>query len=536
MAVQISKEQVKNNAIDSTKLDGSSNYSFSGQVRYTGSDTNTQALATRGFVESVAAGLDPKDSCKVATTANITLSGTQTIDGVSVSANDRVAVIAQSNAVENGIYICAAGSWSRASDLAAGSDAAGASFFVEQGTANGDKGFVCTSNKGADVVGTNTLSFSQYTGVASITAGDALSKTGDRLDVEVDGSSIVIESDALKVADGGISNSMLAGSIANEKLLTSTISGVSLGGTLAGLSAATNGSISLSATSYNGSAAVTASVQLDGSTLTSGSGGLKISSLGVGSSQLASDAVTTAKIADDAVTQDKIADNAIDSARLVSNAVTTAKITDGAVTNAKLAGSIAADKLNLGNGLSGTGGNLAVKLDGSTLNNDTNGLSVASGGVGSSQLASGAVTAAKIASDAVTTAKIEDDAVTQAKIADNAIDAARLASNAVTTVKISDGNVTAAKLNFMASYETLTAGDGSSTTFDAAAAADSTMLGGAIVFRNGLAMGLVESSPSGQDQYTLDPTGGTGGSLRVTFGSAPNSGDQITVMYFQVSE
>ena len=123
MAVQISKEQVKNNAIDSTKLDGSSNYSFSGQIRYTGSDTNTQALATRGFVESVAAGLDPKDSCKVATTANITLSGTQTIDGVSVSADDRVAVIAQSNAVENGIYICAAGSWSRSSDMAAGANA-----------------------------------------------------------------------------------------------------------------------------------------------------------------------------------------------------------------------------------------------------------------------------------------------------------------------------------------------------------------------------------------------------------------------------
>ena len=38
MAVQIGKEQIKNNAVDSTKLDGSSNYSFSGQMRYTGSD------------------------------------------------------------------------------------------------------------------------------------------------------------------------------------------------------------------------------------------------------------------------------------------------------------------------------------------------------------------------------------------------------------------------------------------------------------------------------------------------------------------
>jgi len=77
MAVQISKEQIKNNAVDQSKLDGTANFSFSGQVRYTGSDTNANALATRSYVDSVAAGLDPKDSCKVATTANITLSNTQ---------------------------------------------------------------------------------------------------------------------------------------------------------------------------------------------------------------------------------------------------------------------------------------------------------------------------------------------------------------------------------------------------------------------------------------------------------------------------
>ena len=535
MAVQISKEQVKNNAIDSTKLDGSSNYSFSGQVRYTGSDTNTQALATRGFVESVAAGLDPKDSCKVATTANITLSGTQTIDGISVSADDRVLVKDQSTASENGIYICAAGSWSRASDMAAGSDAAGASMFIEQGTVNGDKGFVCTSNKGSDVVGTNSLSFSQYTGASNIEAGAALTKTGDRLDVAVDGSSIEVSSDALQVKSGGISNDMLAGNITNAKLQHSTISGIALGNPLAGLTSATNGSISLSATSYNGSAAVTASVQLDGSTLTSGASGLKISALGVGSAQLASDAVVEAKIADDAVTKAKIADNAIDAARLESSAVTSAKIASSAVTNDKLDGSIAAGKLLLGNGLEADSNNLIVSLDGATLASGPGGLKVDDGQIGSTQLGSNAVVEAKIASNAVTADKIATDAVTKDKIADNAIDAARLESNAVTTAKIANANVTAAKLNFMASYETLTPGDGSLTTFDAGAAADATMLGGAIVFRNGLAMGLVESSPSGQDQYTLSATGGSGGNLRVTFGAAPNSGDQITVMYFQVS-
>lgn len=534
MAVQIAKEQIKNNAIDSTKLDGSSNFSFSSQVRYTGSDTNTQALATRGYVDSVAAGLDPKDSCKVATTANITLSGTQTIDGVSVSAGDRVLVKSQSSSSANGIYICDAGSWSRSTDMATGSAAAGASMFIEQGTVNGEMGFVCTSNKGADVVGTNDLSFSQYTGASNIEAGAALTKTADRLDVQVDGSSIEISSDALRVKASGITDSMLAGSISNAKLSNSTISGVALGGTLAALTASSTGGLSLSA-SYTGTGSVTASINLDGTSLATGSNGLKVNTNGISTLMIADDAVTSAKLADNAVVTAALAGTSVTADKLADNAVTTAKINDSAVTAQKLAGSIPADKLNLGNGVEESGGNLVVSLDGSTLALGAGGLSVAGSGIGATQLASNAVIAAKIASNAVETAKIADDAVTAAKIADAAINSARLEDNAVTTAKITNANVTAAKLNFVSSYETLSAGDGTATTFDAATAADATMLGGAIVFRNGLAMGRVASSPSGQDQYSLSATGGASGRMRVTFGTAPNNGDQITVMYFKVS-
>jgi len=536
MAVQISKEQVKNNAIDSTKLDGSSNYSFSSQIRYTGTDTNTQALATRGYVDSVAAGLDPKDSCKVATTANITLSGTQTIDGISCSAGDRILVKAQSSSAANGIYICDAGSWSRSTDMAVGSAAAGASMFIEQGTVNGEMGFVCTSNKGSDVVGTNDLSFSQYTGASNITAGAALSKTGDQLDVEVDDSTIEISSDALRLKDAGITNAKIAdGTISNGKLVNSTISGVQLGSSLQGLTASATGGLSLSATSYNGSAAVSASINLDGSSLATGANGLKVGTGGISTLMIADDAVTAAKLADASVVTAALAGTSVTADKLADNAVTTAKISDSSVTAAKLAGSIPADKLVLGNGVENSGGSLIVSLDGGTLALGAGGLSVAAGGIGSTELAATSVTAAKLGANAVETAKIADDAVTAAKIADAAIDSARLDNNAVTTSKIANANVTAAKLNFMAAYETLSAGDGTATTFDAGAAADATMLGGAIVFRNGLAMGLVESSPSGQDQYTLSATGGSGGKLRVTFGAAPNNGDQITVMYFQVS-
>lgn len=55
--------------------------------------------------------------CVVATTANISLSGTQTIDGVAVTAGQRVLVKNQSTTSQNGIYLCAAGSWTRATDF-----------------------------------------------------------------------------------------------------------------------------------------------------------------------------------------------------------------------------------------------------------------------------------------------------------------------------------------------------------------------------------------------------------------------------------
>lgn len=58
-----------------------------------------------------------KAPCRVATTGNITLSGAQTIDGVSVAVNDRVLVRAQTNSVDNGIWIVSTGAWTRARDF-----------------------------------------------------------------------------------------------------------------------------------------------------------------------------------------------------------------------------------------------------------------------------------------------------------------------------------------------------------------------------------------------------------------------------------
>ena len=159
--------------------------------------------ASKSYVDGVSQGLDVKASCIAATTGNITISTAlnngDTLDGVSLSTNDRVLVKDQSSASENGIYIVGS-SPARADDLAAGADAAGMFTFVEKGTVNADNGFVCTSDKGSAVVGTNNLAFSQFSGAGQITAGDGLDKSANTLSVDLKSKGgLVIESTEIAV-------------------------------------------------------------------------------------------------------------------------------------------------------------------------------------------------------------------------------------------------------------------------------------------------------------------------------------------------
>ena len=156
--------------------------------------------ASKSYVDGVSQGLDIKEAVKVATTANITLSGTQTIDGVAVSADERVLVKDQSTQTQNGLYLCKSGSWVRTDDLAAGSDASSVFVFVDQGTVNSENGFVCTSSKGSAVVDTNNLSFTQFSGAGQITASDGISKSGNTLSVDLKSNGgLVIESSEIAV-------------------------------------------------------------------------------------------------------------------------------------------------------------------------------------------------------------------------------------------------------------------------------------------------------------------------------------------------
>ena len=168
--------------------------------------TAASDAATKGYVDAAQQGLDVKESVKAATTGNITLSGTQTVDGVSLSVGDRVLVKNQTTGSENGIYVVASGSWSRAADADADSEVtAGLFTFVEEGTVNGDAGFSLTTN-GSITVGSTSLSFSQFSGAGNITGGDGIQKSGSELSIDAKANGgLVIESSELAV-DLGASN------------------------------------------------------------------------------------------------------------------------------------------------------------------------------------------------------------------------------------------------------------------------------------------------------------------------------------------
>ena len=246
--LKVDNIQVDTNTISSTNTNGNIvlDPNGSGTVDVNSSRitsvTNPSAssdAATKAYVDSVANGLDVKESVRLATAAalaavtynngNGTLTadanGALTIDGVATVANDRVLIKNQASAVQNGIYkVTTIGSGSAAFVLTRSPDAdtaaeltGGTFFFVEEGTANADNGYVATHN-GTPTFGSTNIAFQQFSGAGQISAGDALTKTGNTIDVAVDDSSIETNSDALRVKALGITNAMLAGSIATAKL------------------------------------------------------------------------------------------------------------------------------------------------------------------------------------------------------------------------------------------------------------------------------------------------------------------------------
>ena len=157
-------------------------------------------IANKSYVDTVAQGLDTKASVVAGTTANITLSGAQTIDGISIVATDRVLVKNQTLPQNNGIYLCASGAWTRATDMNTWAQVPGAYVFVETGTTLADTGWVCTSDAGG-TLGTTAITWAQFSGAGSGVSAISFGTTGLTPSTSTTGS--VTVAGTLVVANGG---------------------------------------------------------------------------------------------------------------------------------------------------------------------------------------------------------------------------------------------------------------------------------------------------------------------------------------------
>jgi hypothetical protein len=195
-----------------------------------GTPVSSSDAATKAYVDSLAiTGASWTSSVDVVAVANqATVTGTaQTIDGVALNTiGMRVLLTAQASPINNGIWVVAAGAWTRGTDLAAGVDAANKATFIEAGTTYADSGWMCTSNTGSAVVGTNNLSYVQITAAGQILAGNGLTKTGNTISTKAgDGIEITSNANSTNVGLDAVSPGLqFTGSAGTGRLQVKTVS------------------------------------------------------------------------------------------------------------------------------------------------------------------------------------------------------------------------------------------------------------------------------------------------------------------------
>jgi len=233
------------------------------------SPSNPTDIVNKLYVDYTAAGLSWKQPVLCATTANITLSGLQTIDTVSVTAGARVLVKNQSNQAQNGLYIASSGAWTYSTDGNTWNDYVSAICFVESGGQAGSAWYCYVQPGGT--LGTTAITWSQFSTSATYSAGTGLTLSTFTFSITPVGTAGTYGSASqvpvfVTNASGQVTSvtntsisipaSAINTTIPNSGLTNSTISGVALGGNLFNLTAGTNITFS-SGTTYNGSAAIT---------------------------------------------------------------------------------------------------------------------------------------------------------------------------------------------------------------------------------------------------------------------------------------
>ena len=150
--------------------------------------TASTDAVNKSQIDSIAAGLLWKDPVVNATTANVTLSGEQTIDGITTSTS-RILVKDQTAPAENGIYVTAASAWARSDDADTWDGLVSSAVNVSTGSTLADTSWNCTADAGG-TLGTTSVTYVQWGAI--VTAGDGLTKTGDSMAVDFSSNAEVV--------------------------------------------------------------------------------------------------------------------------------------------------------------------------------------------------------------------------------------------------------------------------------------------------------------------------------------------------------
>ena len=570
MAVQIRGRQVMDSTITAAKLVLSDSFNFaSGTVSVATPSADAHAV-NKGYVDGLIEGLHPKESVRVLTKTNIDISSAPAaIDGVTMASGDRVCLTGQTTGTQDGIYKYggSGSAMSRTDDADTFAKLQSAYFFVQEGT-SANEGFVQTT----ELTSFASQNYVQFSSAGNIVAGDGLAKSGNTLSVNVDGSSLEINSDALRVKAGGVANAMLANSA-----ITIAGSATSLGGsisadTIAGQissSTITNAQLANSTVSFGGvSLALGASDATPAFNLQDATGYPASSLTGTISNAQLTGSIANAKLANSTVSFGGIAlalggsdaTPAFDLAD-ATNYPTSSLV--GTISNAQLGGSIANAKL--ANSAVSLGG-VSVSLGGTDATpafdlQDATGYATSAlvGTITNAQLA-GSIANAKLSNSAITIAGASTalggsitaaailgasntDALSEGSSNVYYTDArARAAISVTDTTEIdlsySGGAISAdlkadsvelSKVAFGGKFESFTA-SGSNKEYTLSKTIKLSLVKGFVVAVNGLLMDY-NASPSTKDDYMID-NGGEAGKGRIKFGANLNANDIVTIRYY----
>ena len=285
----ITTAKINANAVTAAKADLTGTWSFTSGVLRAATPTDASDVTTKAYVDAVAQGIKWKQPARVLSKTNVDLStglvAGQAVDGITLVAGDRVLLTGQTTTTQNGVYVATvSGAASRSLDLDAGSEFPSAAIFVSEGT-DAETGFVCSND--TVTLGTTPITFVQFTGAASIVAGDGLNKVGNTLSVNV-GSGIQISSDAVAVKLAGTNPSLSFDGSSGLQVQTKANGGISRDAN--GLFVSTANGVQVDGSGF-------VSIKLDGATLATSGSGAKVADGGIGLTQLAANAVTLAKVA-----------------------------------------------------------------------------------------------------------------------------------------------------------------------------------------------------------------------------------------------